>query len=482
MSWIDNLFSIIADKLAAQILAQTKTIETTRKYRTGEHPRQLKKKDTQTYDDNTTLNLTGLIVNRGVSNLLGDGIEFDLPGGEETVNTEGVTQQSESAEQEYLEEVWELSKQQILLTKACLLAADGGTGYLKIIPGGSISKDGLRTLPRLVTIDPEFVIIDTLPQDMDIPIRYTIAYIIKEDWDGKERAYKEVIENVPPEVDPNGIELGGNYWLIHNYILDERTHQEWQEIPGSPKTWEFDFPPMDHWQNLPDPKSVYGQPDLTPDIQHVQDRINFIASNISKLIRLYAHPMRFANQIGDFKVMDIGPDKMVIFETPDGKITQLGELGDLASSIQFQQYLRQTLFDISRSVDIDSIGDKLGALTNFALHVLYQDAIAKINTKRTLLEECLNEINRRLLILGAFPNTDPGHVVWPEILPTNSAEELSADLQLQKAGIESKETIATKNGLDWEQEKQKIAADNKAADERAQAQAEFMYQNPGQEQ
>ena len=55
---------------------------------------------------------------------------------------------------------------------------------------------------------------------------------------------------------------------------------------------------------------------------------------------------------------------------------------DLASSQTYLMTVRQGLFDITRTVDISSMNDKLGALTNFGLRVLYQDSLSKNETKK----------------------------------------------------------------------------------------------------
>jgi len=134
---------------------------------------------------------------------------------------------------------------------------------------------------------------------------------------------------------------------------------------------------------------------------------------------------------------------------------------DLKSSSDFFLTLRQAFFDVARSVDIDSVGDKLGALTNFGLRVLYQDALNKIKTKQRLYGDALLELNRRLLVIGELPS-DPGEIVWPEVLPENGLEE-SQEYQTDiDMGILSKQTAAIKKGYDWEQEQERIQ------DERAQ--------------
>jgi hypothetical protein len=144
-------------------------------------------------------------------------------------------------------------------------------------------------------------------------------------------------------------------------------------------------------------------------------------------------------------------------------------LSDLASSRAFALDLRQSIFDTSREVDISSMADKLGALTNFGLQVLWSDAIDKNDTKRQLYGDFLIELNRRLLVLADFTGeqSNPGTLQWGNALPINVIEEMTADEKALNMGIIDKETVAkryqSRYGKEWE--------DIKAALEDEQAQA-----------
>ena len=125
---------------------------------------------------------------------------------------------------------------------------------------------------------------------------------------------------------------------------------------------------------------------------------------------------------------------------------------------RYYKELKQAFFSIMRTVDIDSINDKLGTLTNFGLRVLYNDAIQKTNEKRLLIGEALLDINSKLLQLVGLDN-DPGVIVWPDVLPANEQEEIQVISQEIGLGIVSKETAATERGRDWKDEQEKIAAE-----------------------
>jgi len=390
-----------------------------RDYRLGFQRRMLKTKYGQP-DDNIFVNFVGLLVDRSVSGLFGEGITFELPGGNIETKVKGKIVIKQSNEQMYIEKVWDLNKQEILLHKSALLASESGTGYLKVQPEGILDKDGKR-YPRLIPLDPLYMTLETTPHDCDTVIRYIIRYNFMRGKD--EIAFKEVTEMIETE-DPKN----DSKWQV---IIYEDSGSGYVEL--SRETWDYNWPPIIHWQNLPAAGSPYGQPDISDDVIMLQDRLNFIASNISKIIRYHAHPKTFTINAGPPKNESWGSDQMIQFSgDPSTKIANLEMQSDLASSSAFFQSMRQALFDITRTVDIDSIADKLGALTNFGLKVLYQDALSKINTKRELYGDALIELNSRLLEMNGM-NNDAGEILWPDVLPVNGLEqsnELETDLRL----------------------------------------------------
>ena len=415
-----------------------------RNYRQGNQRRQLRVRANQ-HDDNVVLNFTGLVVDRSVTMLFGKGVEFDLPG------------EGDTPADKYINAVWAANSKEIWLQKVAILGGEQGTCYAKIVPDGKVYNDKLY--PRLVAIDPALVTIETRPDDIDDVLRYRIEYVITGP-DGRDEAHKQEIERDDGQVEADGSVTGGGVWWIRDYVNSHGTNNVWLLV--SQERWDYDFPPMIHWQNLPDPVNVYGTPDVTDDVIAIQDRANFVASNISKLIRLYAHPQRYGRNLGIKDTIALGPDEMPNFNGVDSEIKQMDALGDLASSQQFLMTLRQSLFDITQTVDLSSMSDKLGALTNFGLRVLYADALSKLESKRRLYGAALLEINRRLLILNGM-NGDPGEIVWDDVLPTNEIEQVNAIRADIEIGLLSKQTAAGLRGYDWEAEQERMTGETEAA-------------------
>ena len=410
-------------------------------YYSGDQRRQIRVKTGQA-DDNLTLNFVNLIVERGLSMLLGGGVGFDLPG------------DPDSDQQAYIDNVMAANNQDILLHRGGQYASIFGTGYLKIIPDGVAYKGQLY--PRLIPLDSRWMTIHTLPEDIGTVMAYEMRYNItakNERGDNEEMARKEVTRR--------GNEDEGDIWVIENYVANNRTFGKW-ELVAKPERWEYPFPPIVHWANLPQPGSIYGVSDVA-NIIELQDRVNFTASNISKIIRYHAHPKTWGRNVNLGKTASWGGDEMVTVTGDNAMIANLEMQSDLTSSAAYLETLRQAVFDISRTVDISSMSDKLGALTNFGLRVLYTDALAKRNTKRALMGEALQELVSRLLIMNETPIDDPVAIVWPENMPRDEFQDLqAAQIELQNELV-SRQTVATERGRNWEEESERIM------DEKAQA-------------
>jgi hypothetical protein len=427
MSLFNNFRNWLLEPLLGQAYVQKLTeLELHRAYRKGNHKAPIK-----SADDAIVVNFIGLQVDRSVANLFGKEPSFDLPG------------ESDSPMQLFIDEVWRVNRKQNLLKQLATYGAEAGTCYVKILPDGAVSKQGAY-IPRLVVLDPATVSMDALPEDVETIIRYTIAYAIGD------KAIKQVSEH--------DAETG--YWNITDY--ESINGARWTET--NKQEWEYDFAPIVHWQNLSEPGSVYGRPDITADLIDLQDKINFVSSNTAKIIKYHAYPKTWARGFTNQARVQWGVDDMVTTSDPNAVIQNLEMQSDLSSSLAFIRYLRQSMFDIARSVDIDSLADKLGALTNFGLRVLYQDALSKLEEKRGLYGEGIVEINHRLLELAGAPDTDGGEVEWPDLLPANDTEvalALRTDLEL---GLVSKQTASGLRNYVWEDEEARIANEAQAGD------------------
>lgn len=436
MGILDWLYNGVAGALASRLIGSAGSgIAKTRDYVRGKQTKQLKVREGQ-FDDNIVLNFVGLIADRIVSQTVGRGFEIDFEGDQETES------------EKWIKSLLDANHQEILFHRGAKFAVEAGTGFMFLQPDGVTGNDG-ESYPRLTLLEPAFVTIHAEPEDYEQITSYTIQYKIV--IDGKEVARKREINRIASLIgdgEPDRIT-----WEIVDYI-NRTGSAEWLEIGR--QDWGHYFPPVLHWQNLPSLDKVEGEPDITDDLLAAQDRVNFVASNASKIIRFYAHPQRFSRLLGMDSKVKLAPDEMPNFTDASGGLFQLEPMGDMAGVLSYLKMLRQAMFDRARVVDIDSMQDKLGALTNFGLKVLYQDNINLINTHRELLGDAIEELVQRLLVLGG-KEVIPCKVVWPDWMPVNEAEEVAAIVQDINAGLLSKQTAAGVRGYDWENEQKRIA-------------------------
>ncbi len=438
MSWLDNirtglqswLLPLNYEDYERQVML--KLYQARNQYRMGAQRATMKVKPEQA-DDNLTLNFVGLIIDRSIAMLMGGGVTFDF--GEE----EGTA----DARAEYIDRIIEANTYPIFLHKLAQLGSTYGTAYIKILP------DALPGgLPRLVALNPQWLMLDSLLDDMDTVWRYTIQYNATDEND-KPVAYKEVTEHL------RTAEGFADSWSVKNYVMRENSGGKWELV--SDVLWPYEFAPIVHWQNLPEAESAYGEPDVTDDMIVVQDAVNFVASNVQRIIRYHAHPKTWARGFNAPSQASWGADDMVTINGADALIQNLEMQSDLASSREFLHYLRGILFDISRTVDLSSMTDQLGALTNFALRVLYKDALDKLSSKRELYGWGLSEINRRCLLLAGIATDTGGEVVWPDPLPMNDLEQAQTIQIDLGVGIVDKQTASTARGYDWDTVEARLA-------------------------
>jgi hypothetical protein len=411
-------------------------------YYFGNHRPQFKVRMGQA-DDNIFLNFTRLVVDRAVTMLLGNGIEFVLPG------------ENESANKVYIDQVWTANHKDVLLQKAAKYGALYGTCYIKMIPESLVEPDSAKLITRLVVLNPLQIEIIVNPDDIEQVMSYIIRYNYS-DSSGKEVARKQTVDRVTSE---NGDTLS---WLVSDFISQGNT-AGWQ-LMNEPQSWSYTFAPIIHWQNLPNPDDCYGMPDIDDNIIQLQDRINFVASNISKIIRYHAHPKTWARGTNMGNSAKWGADELITLSGENAMISNLEMQSDLSASMAYMQTLRQTLFDLSQTVDLDSIQDKLGSLTNFGLHVLYLDAESKLGTKQEVWNIAMNDLNSRLLQIGNVRPSDGGYVEWPDILPVNKTEQVNADKFELDYKLASKQTVSERRGYDYQAQEKLINAEQASGD------------------
>jgi hypothetical protein len=373
-------------------------------------------------DDNVKLNYARMIVDKGVSFLFGQDVEFELDEAQET--------QAE----EWLDSVWLANRKMSLLQTTAMIGGVTGHSFVKIVPG--------QPYPRLVPIDSETVTVSTAPDDLQTILSYQIAYMARDPQTQKPIGVRQVIER------------DNLRWKITDQIGDmERLI--WTTINES--IWPYAFSPIVDCQNLPAPGEFWGCSDLEDDVLEILRAINFIASNTARIIRFHAHPKTWGRGFAA-KELRIGVDETVVLPGDNAELHNLEMQSDLASSLAYLDRLRQAMHEISRVPEVATGNmQNIGALSGTALQILYQPLLEKTSTKRLLYGDMLTELNRRLLAIGGFGDENNVIIHWPELLPSDPMQERQTALIDQQLGV-SADTLLQKLGYDPALEQQKKSA------------------------
>ena len=403
----------------------------------GDHKEQLKVKPGKA-NDNITINLSKHIVNMGVDFLFSDTVPFELEEGETT------------PAEEWLSTVWNLNRQDTLLQRLALMGAVTGHYFLKILPEGKRYQGA--TYPRIVVLSTDICRKITDPDDVETPVRYIIEYVAVDPDSNEGIAKKQVIER--GEVAEGDQEPSS--WQL-----------EWWEAKGDEKyrlvneeTWPYSWPPIVDGPNLPNPGEPYGLSDLE-DVD-LQNAINNVGSKINRIIRYHSSPQTFGTGFRA-EELETHVDGIIALPTAGATLENLEMQSDLSAVRGFWADLIEMFHHISRVPRLDPTKVNVGALSGFALRILYGPLLGKTTTKQRLYGDGLIELMRRLLELGDFGSDIYATIHWPDPLPTNPLEETQALGADRDMGLVSKQTARVMRGYDDETEKVRIAEEGTQA-------------------
>lgn len=421
----------VAEGAAAEEIARANRIAQRWKAYHGEHERQLKVRPGQN-DDNVIVNYCRVIVDKGVSFLFGQEPRFEL---DETTTTPA---------EEWLEACWSANRKATFLQRLALSGAIGGQAFVKIVP-----PPAPGSFPRLVILDPATVTPTWETDDIETVTRYRIQYPAV-DRTGKTVVIRQLIEQ------------DGAVWRITDQVSRADSTQ-WETTAEA--TWPHPWPPIVDCQNLTCPHEYWGISDLEDDVLQLNRALNFVLSNLSRIIRYHAHPKTWGRGFSASQ-LNIGVDETIVLPSTDAELRNLEMVSDLSSSISVYERLREALHEVARVPEVATGKlDRAGALSGVALRILYQPLLEKTESKRRTYGDLLVEVNRRLLALGGYGEENRTLIHWPELLPVDArAEAETALVQLQLGA--SADTLLQRLGFDPDLEREKREAGAKELSDR----------------
>lgn len=398
----------------------------------GKYPDSLKKTVSDPMAaDNIKVNFAAPLVDKGVSFLVGQALDFEIDGADE------------SSQDLYLDAVWEENKQDSLLH---LMAMNGGaTGDVFVrlmLPDTAKGKK----YARILNLDPACVTPIWNMDDYEDILGWVVQWNAVDPYTGKPVVRRSIYE---PE---------GGRWVITEQISrgDSTNWLPW----GDPSYWPYPWSPILHCQNLPMPNEYYGISDIEQHVLSINYAVNFVLSNMARIIRTHAHPKTWGTGFTG-KQVDMSVDSMLLLPK-DSKLENLEMQTDLGSTLELYKRLKELLHEVARVPEVATGRvDNIGPLSGVALKILYQSLIEKNQTKQVFYGDLFRELNLRLLEIGK-QGAAKIIIHYPDPLPKDVKDEAEAALILEQVGV-SKNTVLTELGYDPEAEAKKVEEETKAA-------------------
>jgi hypothetical protein len=458
----DRAKTLQEDAFRAELRVRTQRIEANWKQYKGKHRQHLQDDGTNT-DDNVVFNISGLAVDKGVSDLVAttdegvvEGPKFDIVGDEQPRRPNIIQRMSsafrpatpKSPEQLWLDAAWSANNKELFLLDTALTSGVTGHNFVKVIPDALPNPDDpANPLPRLVLLNPCHVTAFWDDGDKAIILAYRIQY----GPDRNQRRQDIVWEADRETLDKYGNVVDKGRWVIYDYEQVNRVKWTLVNKAENPHIWEYAWSPIVQWKNLPDPNDFYGCEDVTEPNVKLNDSLNFTASNIQRIIKYHADPKTVGTGVKADEVFATAVDRFIAIPNEAAKVFNLEMMSDLASSMNFAHMVRRGFFDGVRELDPATVEDRLGDMTNFGIRVLYGDKIKKTGSKRMMAGMGLTDINQRILDIGGFGPNRKVAIKWPAALPSDPLVQTQSLDMDTKHGL-SQESYLSLRGYDSELE------------------------------
>ena len=429
--WRDN-----EDVYRTEAKKRLEVIDRHWRYYDGDHDKQLKPQQ-DGYDDNIIVNDVEVLAEKVANFLVGDGVTFDAGGDGEQQDLDLTLQQ-----------LWEQSMGDTLQSNIALSGAIEGHCAVRLMP----QEDDL---PRLIRVSQRHFAAFWDAFDRQNVLWYRLQ--TSTNTAGRRIDYvKGAIfeDGTIDDMQPIWTEVVYQAKTLNPYSGD---HQ-WDMVSLTP--WAQEWPPLVDWQNFPNPGGYYGKDDVKSAVM-LNDNLNFVLSNLLRIVKHYAHPKTVGTGFSADEVVQTAVGGLWTIDKPDASVFNLEMQADGNLSRWLAGVISETLWQSGGVVDPQTIKDRVGQLTNFGLRVLFSDAISRTDKKRTLYGEAFERINRYALLLANIAPPDTITTIWPDVLPDDAKTEmetLTAEFDRQ---LISKETYRDRRGYDHEQE------ENRTADEAA---------------
>lgn len=385
--------------------------ETNWNYYRGRHRKNLAIEDG--VDHNVVLNLCRPMIDRVISFLFPEMPTFELD------------DEADTAPEQWLTDVWEHNGGAVLLSDMALNGALNGQVYARVNP-----VQNETDLPEIINLNPANIISFWQADDYRKVLWYEIRWA-----SGKKEYRQDVIAD-------------GETWVIKDYAKKVKWELTQETL------WESPLGPIVDWKHLPKPNEYYGENELFH--AGLNDAVNRIASDMNKILYFFGAPTTIGTGFEGGEVQTTGIGRFWTVPKPDAKIYNLEMQGDLAASHTYLQTLMNLFVLQSRVAMISASPDTFRGMTNLGIRSFFMDMIAKNEILRRMYGWGMQQISRRVLMLGGYPSDMSPKLKWGEALPVDHREEVDLVQKQRDMKLMSARTASAELGLDFEQELERM--------------------------
>lgn len=360
-------------------------------------------------DHNVVLNLCRPMIDRIISFLFPEMPGFELD------------DEADTEPEQWLTDVWEHNGGAVLMSDMALNGALNGQVYARVNPAGNEADP-----PEIINLNPANIITFWKADDYRKVLWYEIQ------WKSGKTEYRQ------------DVVADGETWVIKDYKKDNKWKMTKETL------WNSPLGPIVDWKHLPRPNEYYGETELFH--AGLNDAVNRIASDMNKILYFYGAPTTIGTGFDGGEVQQTGIGRFWTVPKPDAKIYNLEMQGDLAASHLYLQTLMNLFTLQSRVAMISASPDTFRGMTNLGIRAFFMDMIAKNEVLRRMYGWGIQQISRRVLMIGEYPSEMPPKLKWGEALPVDHREEVDLVQKQTEMNLMSKRTAASELGLNYENE------------------------------
>lgn len=399
------------------------------KYYEGDQPKPLGIPE-DGVDDNVIVNVTKQAVDRTLS--------FLFPAPFRLVTD---VRLDNSPQEAFLSDVLLANGGEVFWDGVAYNGALAGHNFVRVLP---VDPDNERnsTLPRLVNYAPGSVIAYWKADDKEKVLWYEIK------WQAMGDNY---VQDVRRE---KIVSVGVDEKAFDGWVIDT-----YQQIKGTSRYtlltteyWPYALCPIVDWPHIPQTNKFYGSGEVSTDQMQLNNSINRVMSDMSRILRFHAFPKTIGIGINAEEIQPTSVDGLWTTENSEANIFNLEMKSDLASSMNMAQYLSDAFLAQARVVIMRGTVKDFQRVTNTGIRAVFLDMIAKNQLIRSVYGDAIQRIAQRLLLLGGFAPVRPD-IIWPDPLPQDDTEAVNTLAIERGLRIVSRETASKQRGYDWDDEK-----------------------------